>query len=607
MAPKTIYTATSPSSIALVNTSVWTFLLGSDDYPSDTAFIDAETGSSISRLELKNATLALAHGFLHQLGSLKGPNLVPGSTVLIFSPNTIHFPIMLFGALAAGLKCCLTNSAYTPQELLYQFQDCKADAILVHPGHVQVVLEMLRLEGSGRSKSMIVLATLDQDPEYITLHDLSMNGRLNEEIKFDGARATETALICYSSGTTGLPKGVEVTFPAATIFAAIPLNVNVLAGATQLLHFPLLLAVPTIIMSKVDLDLFCRAVEKYKITMVYSAAAPLGGALAAAAEQKLQSVGARVVIGQGFGLTETSSTTHAVLPQDALAKAGSVGLLLPNLEARLVNEPDSDEPQLQEEEDGWDAAPGSPGELWLRGPTIMKGYLNNPRATQASITPDGWFRTGDVMQRDQDGYWFVVDRKKELIKYKGFQGLDNSIVPPAELEALLLTHPGVVDAAVIGIYSAKEGTELPRAYLVPRIKPASITEERDFCEGIQDWVASRVARHKHLRGGVSVVAAVPRRFCAKILEPPQGKRWRRGSIDPRLLFRICDDKIIIYVHASLVPVIVNDNVKLKTRKNQTRDSMMEISSSALPVPPPSRRVRRVFTAPSDAAAPAIDV
>jgi len=139
----------------------------------------------------------------------------------------------------------------------------------------------------------------------------------------------------------------------------------------------------------------------------------------------------------------------------------------------------------------------------------MKGYLNNPTATANSITPDGWFKTGDVAVRDEEGYYRIVDRKKELIKYKGFQ------VPPAELESVLLQHPEIVDAAVIGVDDAAQATELPRAYVVH--KTGAMNAPKSFPKDVQLWIEARVAKHKFLRGGVVVIDAIPKSAAGKIL------------------------------------------------------------------------------------------
>jgi 4-coumarate--CoA ligase len=151
---------------------------------------------------------------------------------------------------------------------------------------------------------------------------------------------------------------------------------------------------------------------------------------------------------------------------------------------------------------------GQVGELWIRGPNVFQGYLNNPEATELALTEDGYFKTGDVGYQDGDGNFFIVDRRKELIKYKGFQ------VPPAELEGILIDHPKISDVAVLGIYNNEQATEVPRAYVVPAggIEASEQTEN-----DIVDWLAARVANHKRLRGGVRFVDAIPKSASGKIL------------------------------------------------------------------------------------------
>lgn len=230
------------------------------------------------------------------------------------------------------------------------------------------------------------------------------------------------------------------------------------------------------------------ATSKYDLTTLkffFSGAAPLGYTLVNATHSKFQSLGCDIKVTQGYGLTETSPTTHILPPEHSLRKAGSIGVLLPNLEARLVVDEGKDRIV--------DVKPGSgdSGELWIRGPNVMKvskpylessdccllwfkGYLNNVKATKDSITPDGWFRTGDLCTRDEEGFYVIVDRRKELIKYKVRSSLPISSnlaanshlqgfqVPPAELESILLSNKDVADVAVIGIDSREEETELPR-------------------------------------------------------------------------------------------------------------------------------------------------
>ncbi|KAF8622704.1 hypothetical protein AX15_006795 [Amanita polypyramis BW_CC] len=369
------------------------------------------------------------------------------------------------------------------------------------------------------------------------MEDLLKLGTLTEEEKFDGRLAHETVYICYSSGTMGKPKGVETTHQNLTtvldiVFPVFPpvtygkskilgiLPFYHIYGAVKLLHFPFSCGTPVIIQPRFDPIQFCANVERYRITIclavppvlvvlarhpvidkydlsslevLFSGAAPLGAALTKAVLERLlakRNGKNNISVMQGYGLTETSPTTHMVPIQDATRKVGSVGVLLPNLEARIV---------VDGEGNGdIDAEEGQPGELWVRGPSIMKSYLGNKAATNDAFTPDRWFKTGDVAKRDPEGFYYIVDRRKELIKYKGFQ------VPPAELESILLAHPDIADVAVIGIYSAKEATELPRAYVVHATPDAIKSEDRKitFCREVEDWIRRKVARHKYLRGGM---------------------------------------------------------------------------------------------------------
>jgi acyl-CoA synthetase (AMP-forming)/AMP-acid ligase II len=216
-------------------------------------------------------------------------------------------------------------------------------------------------------------------------------------------------------------------------------------------------------------------------------AAPLGREVAEAATRRL---GCPVL--QGFGLTETSPATHVQPDRPGLARPGTVGRLVPNTEMRLVD------PVT-----GQDAPPGGRGEVWIRGPQVMKGYHNQPEATAATLTPDGWLRTGDVGTMDADGYTSIVDRLKELIKYKGYQ------VAPAELEALLLAHPAVADAAVIPSPDEEAG-EVPKAFVVLRADAGLAPE------ALLEWVAERVAPYKRVRR-LAIVEQIPKSASGKIL------------------------------------------------------------------------------------------
>jgi 4-coumarate--CoA ligase len=221
------------------------------------------------------------------------------------------------------------------------------------------------------------------------------------------------------------------------------------------------------------------------VQSVLSAAAPLGAELGEAVGRRLGCVAT-----QGYGMTELSPVSHFT-PADA-PKPGSVGIPVPGTESRIVD-PAS----------GADLGPGEEGELWVRGPQVMKGYLNNPEATAACLDANGWLRTGDIAILDTDGYLFIRDRLKELIKVKGFQ------VAPAELEAVLLAHPDVADAAVIGVHDDEAG-EVPAAYLV------AAGERRLTCEDLDAWFDGKLAHYKWVRQ-IEYLDAIPKSASGKIL------------------------------------------------------------------------------------------
>lgn len=227
---------------------------------------------------------------------------------------------------------------------------------------------------------------------------------------------------------------------------------------------------------------------------VMSGGAPLSPELATTFEQRFP----HCITIQGYGMTETTPNICTMRREEAVGRAGWVGKLIPTYQARLVLE------------DGSDAPRGQPGEMWVRSPSVMKGYHNNVAATTGTMALGGWFKTGDVLVRDEAGWFKVVDRVKELIKFKGFQ------IAPAELEALLLTHPRIVDCGVVGVDSKADATELVRAYIVAAEDVRQ--EELDkFSEEVKAWVAARVAKHKRLSGGCFIVESVPKSPSGKIL------------------------------------------------------------------------------------------
>jgi acyl-CoA synthetase (AMP-forming)/AMP-acid ligase II len=260
-------------------------------------------------------------------------------------------------------------------------------------------------------------------------------------------------------------------------------------GAVQKYRVTVLPLVPPIVLGLVKHPAAAQA-DLSSVRLVFSGAAPLGEEMARELSRKL---GCPVV--QGYGMTEASPVTHLSPTRNAPMKPGSVGLIVPNTEVKIADVVT-----------GADVTPGTEGELWIRGPQIMRGYLDQPEETAACLDRDGWYHTGDVGLVDPEGYFYIVDRTKELIKYKGLQ------VAPAELEALLITHPAVLDVAVVR-HPDEEAGEVPKAYIVLKGDPAA---KATPAEEIMAWVAGRVAPHKRVRK-LEFIEQIPKSASGKIL------------------------------------------------------------------------------------------
>ncbi|KAJ7575981.1 AMP binding protein [Mycena floridula] len=531
------------------------------DFP---IYIDAASSIGLTIPQLKNLALRAGYGLVnHPKVHLSRAR---GDVVCIFSGNCLSWTVCALGAIAAGLTITPANSAYTARELTFQYLDSKAHLVMTSVANVEIVRTMFKELGFSAEDADARIIVIDADAEMnwakntcvgtrstglLTFEDLLSFGCLAEEEKFDGESAHTTAVLCYSSGTTGKPKGVETTHHNLTsaldvikpTFPKFEAGVDRFIGFLPFYHIYglvniLLLAVsylkPVVLLPRFDPEAVCAAIERYKVRLalvappvlvilagheavdkydlsslrtMISGAAPLGSELVNQVRTRLSKRGCHASIFQGYGLTEMSPTTHIRPATVGDHKIGSVGTLLANLEARLVE---------TREGSTKDAEEGKAGELWLRGPTVMKGYLNNPAATAETITPDGWLRTGDIAIIDKEGYYWIVDRKKELIKYKGFQ------VPPAELESLLLTHPDIADAAVIGLNNPKLATEVPRAYIVTTpekglTSKSPLAQRKAFELEVQKWVESQAATHKWLRGGVVILDTIPKSAAGKIL------------------------------------------------------------------------------------------
>jgi acyl-CoA synthetase (AMP-forming)/AMP-acid ligase II len=477
--------------------------------PGAVALIEAASGREVTYGALDHLIGRFAAG-------LAARGFGPGDTLLMFAPNAPEWPIAALGAMAAGGVVSGANPMAGADDLAHQMRDSSARFVFTIAPLVATVREAAMRAGGatvivlGEAAGAVSLATLinSTDPEPALPQD-----------------PDALAALPYSSGTSGLHKGVMLTHrtivsnvcqavqalqtPEGTVALAF-LPMFHIYGFTVVTLCALAAGSKLVTLPRFEPASFLKAIEAYRVSRlalvppvmqflathplvdahdlssldrIGCGAAPLGAALEQRVRQRL-----KCTVQQGFGMTESSGCVAVSYPGRELC--GSSGQLLPGTQARIVD-PVS----------GEDVARGAQGELWFRGPQVFKGYLNQPQVTAETLTTDGWVRTGDIGHFDAEGFLFVTDRLKELIKVKGYQ------VAPAELEALLITHPSVADVAVIGRPDERAG-ELPVAYLVVRgaLEP----------EDVKSWLAERVLAYKQL-GDVVICDAIPKSAAGKIL------------------------------------------------------------------------------------------
>jgi acyl-CoA synthetase (AMP-forming)/AMP-acid ligase II len=476
------------------------------------ALIDGPSGRTLSYAALARSVRGFAAG-------LAARGFAKGDTFAIYMPNAPEYAVAFHGVLAAGGRCTTANPLSTAGELRRQLGDSGARMLLTAPPFLDVAREAaddakLFVLGDGDGDGEASYAELIGDPEA------APRVRIDPHV--------DIAAVPYSSGTTGAMKGVMLTHRSLVAnlvqaeamhgFSSEDVIIAVLPffhiyGLSVIMNQGLLAGATLVTMPRFELAAFLDLIERYRVTRalvvppialalakhpavagrdlsslrhIGCGAAPLGAETARDVEAR---IGCSVT--QGYGMTEASPVTHLVGAFSATRKPGSVGPPLPGTECRLVDP-----------ETGTDVGSGERGELWIRGPQVMLGYLGNPEATAAMLDDDGWLHTGDVAVADEDGWFTIVDRVKELIKYKGFQ------VAPAELEALLIAHPEVADCAVIGIPDEEAG-ELPKAFVVP------VTDSLDP-DALVRYIAEQVAPHKRIRA-IEIVDTIPKSPSGKIL------------------------------------------------------------------------------------------
>jgi acyl-CoA synthetase (AMP-forming)/AMP-acid ligase II len=485
------------------------------------AMVEAETGRTITYGDLARDVCRFA-------SAIAGRGMRKGDVFARMLPNLPEFATAFYGVLAAGGVITTLNPLYKVDEIARQLEDSEARYLLTLP---QLFDKALEAAAKHPLREVFVVGEIPGATPFSALLAADCTPPRIQVNPFE-----DLAVLPYSSGTTGLPKGVMLThanltaavlsmtvdlpFGAGTVWLAILPFFHV-AGMVCLLHTAICAGGTLVLMRRLDMEVLLKSIQNYRIEvaelvppivvalakspavesydlsslkLITCGAAPLGAGIQRACEERL-----RTPLVQGYGMTEACGITHRSSWTPHHSKPGSVGYCAPNIQCKIVDPLSTDELGVKET-----------GELWIRSPQVMKGYFNNPAATAESLDAEGWYHTGDLGYADEDGYFYIVDRLKELIKYKGYQ------VIPSELEAILLNNPSIVEAAVIPIPDEQAG-EVPKAFVVTR-RPLTAQEVINF-------VADRVAPYKKIRT-VEFVEQLPKSPTGKLLRQVLRERER---------------------------------------------------------------------------------
>jgi acyl-CoA synthetase (AMP-forming)/AMP-acid ligase II len=494
------------------------------------ALIDGPTGRTYTYNQLPGYVRRLAAGFASH-------GVTKGDVFAIYSPNLPEYALSFHAVATLGATTTMVAVLFTNDEIIKQLEDSGAKYLLTTPQLMEKAREVAQ---ATNIRKIFVIGEAEGAISLDSLLSTADRPGGTPEVQIDPLE--DVAVLPYSSGTTGFPKGVMLThrnlvamlrlmeFNDAfshddTMLCVVPMYH--LYGLHIVVNLGLSQGATIVTVPRYDLDQFLHSLERYKVTiaplvpplvltlsrapqvdkydlsslrLIHCGAAPLADSIAQACSQRLG-----CQIRYGYGMTEISPLSHASLGDPSKDAPGSVGYCLPNTSCKIIDY-----------NTGAELGPDQEGEIWVHGPQVMKGYHGNAQATDEMLDKDGWLRTGDIGFCDRQGRLFVIDRLKELIKVDGRQ------VAPAELEAVLLSHPSVADAAVVPSPDEKYG-EVPKAFVV--LKSEASAEE------IMNFVETRVARYKRIRR-LEFVSEIPKSPAGKILHRVLKERERRSLRTP---------------------------------------------------------------------------
>lgn len=470
--------------------------------------------------------------------ALAGPlKLGPGERLGLILPNIPEFVVLIHGAMRAGLVVTFANPLYTADEVTRQFKDCNVKAIAT----IELFMPVAKEVSKNLKDYKGTIWVGGEDDKGQGIYGLKSLLMADHQADLPTVNPDEVCLIPYSSGTTGMPKGVMLTHKnlvsnlkqtqcpkmmkyegekgKGDVLLTVPPFFHIY-GFNGILNYNLKLGYHVVTMPRFTPDDYIKCLVEYQPTTLFVVpsllaflathpsvkkehlqwvetimvgAAPTTDSMLEKFLLKCEKTKDQIKLLQGYGMTESSPVTLMTPYTYPYSKVGSVGQLVPSTQARVVSLTT-----------GEMLGPHKSGELWLRGPQVMKGYWNNEAATKETVDSDGWLHTGDVAYYDEEFYFYIVDRTKELIKVKGNQ------VSPTELENIIMELPAVADVAVVGVPDPLAG-EVPKAFVV--LKPKQKLTEKD----ITDLVAKKLTRYKHLDGGVVFLESIPRNAAGKIM------------------------------------------------------------------------------------------